>query len=107
MVVLPVLPLKKQATNSDLHVTAVLGMGGEGGSLNIGRVFLTFLLNLKNKTYLCVCVWWGLVVVGVLRSSEIGKNKAFVKGPAWCFFPKLVPFALLTLAGSFCTFNCT
>ena len=55
MVVLPVLPLKKQTTNSDLHVTAVLGMSkGRGNPLNFGRVFLTFLMNLKNKTYLCV-----------------------------------------------------
>lgn len=55
VVVLPVLHLKKQ-TNSDLHVTAVLGISKEGGK-NCGSlvgISLTFLLNLKSKTFVCL-----------------------------------------------------
>lgn len=105
--VLLVLPLKKQTTNSDLYVTAVLGMSKEEKKkrLNFGRIFL---MNRKKETYLRV--WWGLVggcccFVFQEIGSEIGKNKVFVKDPAWCFLPKLVLFTLLTLAGSLCTFN--
>lgn len=42
-----------------------------------------------------------VVVVGVFLEREVlksVKSEAFVKDPAWCFLPKLVLFALLTLA---------
>lgn len=44
--------------------------------------------------------WWLLVFFKEI-SSEISKNKAFFKDPACCFLPKLVLFALLTLAEVF------
>lgn len=47
-------------------------------------------------------MWWGMVVVvGFFLEREVlksVKSEAFVKDPAWCFLPKLVLFALLTLA---------
>jgi len=49
-----------EETNSDLRVTAVLGMSKEKKN-NFGRVSLTWFGSLKNKTYLCVL--WRLVVV--------------------------------------------
>lgn len=55
MVVLLVLPLKKQTTNCDLYVTAVLGMSKEGEKNCFGRAFFHF-SNESKEQDLSVCL---------------------------------------------------